>query len=85
MLIEIVLSIILLANNLANIWSEISINNSTDFMDGLYWKGWRKLKRSVEMDVLCIVDQDQLRLVITLNHTSEVEAIYLVVNAPLTD
>ena len=53
--------------------------NSIDFMNGLailaMWKGWRKLKSWVEMNVLCIVDQDHQWWVIAADHTSKFKVI----------
>ena len=39
------------------------------------WKGWRKLKIWVEMNVLYIFDQDHQWSVIAVDHTSKFKAI----------
>ena len=38
-------------------------------------KGWRKLKSCLEMNVLCIADQDNQKRVIALGHTSSFKVI----------
>ena len=49
-----------------------SYSNSIAFMNGLYlmWKGCRKLKSWVQVNVLCIVEQDHKWWVIAVDHTS---------------
>ena len=59
-----------------------------DFMNGLYLrsvsrKGWRKLKSWVEMNVLCIVDEDHQWWVIAVDHTSKFEVNYPILNPSL--
>ena len=52
--------------------------NSIDFINGLYLqceRVSRKLKSWVEMNVLCIVDQDHQRSMIAVDHTSKFKAI----------
>ena len=60
--------IILLTNVLTNICSEIS---------KIQLKGW------VEMNVLCIVDQDYQWWVISVDHTSKCKVSYSILNQPL--
>ena len=72
-------TIIMLTNILNKIWSEISkIDWFFEWFIVTVWKGWRKLNSWAEINVLCIVDQDHQRWVITLDHTSKFEAIYSV-------
>ena len=45
-------------------------------------KGRRKLKSWIEMNVLCIVDQEHQRWVIVEDNTIKFKAIWLIVNSP---
>ena len=53
--------------------------NSIDLMNGLailaIWKVCRKLKSWVEMNILCIADQDHQWWVIAVDHTSNFKVI----------
>ena len=47
------------------------------------WKGSKKLKRWVEMNVLCIIDEDHQWWVIVVDHTNKFKVIYSILNPPL--
>ena len=74
---------ILLANDLTNICCEISKIWFYEWFILARWKGWRKLKSWVEINVLCIIDQDHQWWLIAVDHASKFKVIYLIVNPPL--
>ena len=74
--------ILLLKNNSTNICSGQIFDSFYEWLPHAMWKGPRKLKRWVELNVLCnfIVDQDHQRWVIALDHLSKSEDICSLVN-----
>ena len=47
------------------------------------WEGWKKLESWVEINVLCIVDQDHQWLEVAVGHTSKFKAMWLMTKQQL--